>query len=242
MKHSSELALLDDAENQLDTIMVTIHLDIQDTQVVTITKLNYFMLWLYCLLQSLKNQILADSYGISLNSLESENNGMELIPNVDSINESLIVLQFSLLYRRLWNYTVLALGCDEQPVTEATVLSNRLILIKFFLDFYFLRPGTHDVQDVSITSPFPGVIRVTGHFIKGSTATGVMIAILNISEINFHLLIRDEHQLELNDTISSVESGEHTVSTFVVDENGLSVNSAAAVPQSVMVEKGNYQI
>ena len=88
------------------------------------------------------------------------------------------------------------------------------------------------------------MIRVTGHFIKGSTVTGVtvMIAILNISEINFHLLTRDKHQLELNDTISSVEGGEHTVSIFVVDKNGLPVNSAAAMPQSVMVEKGNYQI
>ena len=85
------------------------------------------------------------------------------------------------------------------------------------------------------------MIRVTGHFIKGSTATGVMIAILNISEINFHLLIRDEHQLELNDIICSVEGGEHTISTFVVDENGLPVNRAATMPQSVIVEKGNYQ-
>ena len=130
MKHSSELALLDDTENQSDTIMVTIHLDIQDTQVlVVITKLEIICsLWLYCLLQSLKNQILADSYVIYLNSLDGENNGMELVPNIDSINESSIVLQFSLLYRALWNYTVLAHGCHEQPVTEATVLSNRIII------------------------------------------------------------------------------------------------------------------
>ena len=134
MKYSSELALLDDTENQSDTIMVTIHLDIQDTQVLVITKLE-IILWLYCLLQSLNNQILADSYVISLNSFDGENNGMELVPNIDSINESSVVFQFSLLYRRLWNYTVLALGCDEQPVTEATVLSNRIIIIKIFLVF-----------------------------------------------------------------------------------------------------------
>ena len=130
MKHSSELALLDDTENQSDTIMVTIHLDVQDTQVlVVITKLEIMCsLWLYCLLQSLKNQILADSYVIYLNSLDGENNGMEFVPNIDSINESSIVLQFSLLYRTLWNYTVLAHDCHEQPVTEATVLSNRIII------------------------------------------------------------------------------------------------------------------
>ena len=85
------------------------------------------------------------------------------------------------------------------------------------------------------------MIRVIGHFIKGSTATGVMIAILNTSEINFHMLIREEHQLELNDIISSV-GGKYRISTFVVDENGLPVNRAATMPHSVIVEKGNYQI
>lgn len=115
-------------------------------------------------------------------------------------------------------------------------------LYLLFLMFNFLHAGTHDIQDVSITSPLPSKIRMTGYFIKGSTATGVMVAIPNASEIKFHLLVRDRNQLELDDTVSNVEGGQHSVSTFVVDENGLPVNRAATMPQTVMVEKGSYQI
>ena len=37
-----------------------------------------------------------------------------------------IVLELaqSLPYRRLWNYTILAYGCEEHPITDTTELSE----------------------------------------------------------------------------------------------------------------------
>ena len=99
--------------------------------------------------------------------------------------------------------------------------------------------GTHDVQNTSITSPIPSEIRVTGEFIQGSTATGVVIAVLALSEINFYLLTSDRRKLELNGTISSVAGGEYYVSVFVMDENGLPFSRTATIPQNVTAINGN---
>ena len=44
---------------------------------------------------------------------QSEDDGAQLEPQVVMRNESFIIFQVSLLYRRLWTYTVLAHGCDE---------------------------------------------------------------------------------------------------------------------------------
>ena len=80
---------------------------------------------------------------------------------------------------------------------------------------------------------------MTGEFIQGSTATGFVIAVLALSEINFYLLTSDRHKLELNGTISSVAGGEYYVSVFVMDENGLPFSRTATIPQNVTVIKGN---
>lgn len=99
--------------------------------------------------------------------------------------------------------------------------------------------ATHDIQDVSITSPLPGVIRVTGKFIQGSTDIGVMMAIQTNSELyNFHTLHRQENQLHFNDFISNVAGGRHSVSIFVLEGNGLPFNRSAIIPQKVIVIEG----
>ena len=103
----------------------------------------------------------------------------------------------------------------------------------------FLYKGTHDAQGLLVMSPNPGDIRVTGDFIQGSTATGVVIADLKSSEIYFYLLTREIEQLELDDTISNLVDGQHTVSAFIVGEQGLPFSRTATLPQSVLVVKGN---
>ena len=99
--------------------------------------------------------------------------------------------------------------------------------------------GTHDVQGLLITSPSTGEIRVTGDFIQGSSATGVVIADLASSQIQFYLLTREQDQLKLDGTISNLVSGQHTVSAFVMDESGLPFTRTATIPQNVIVMKGN---
>ena len=80
-------------------------------------------------------------------------------------------------------------------------------------------------------------VGVTGDFIQGPTATGVLVATLSTSGINFHLLLRERNQI--HDTISNVEGGPHYVSVFVVEENGLPFIRAATIPQLVVVVNGN---
>ena len=100
----------------------------------------------------------------------------------------------------------------------------------------YLFPGTHDIQGVSITSPYPGAIRIIGYFIQGSTATGVLTAILTTSRIYFHLLTRQGNQLRDEGTFSNVVDGDHYISVFVVDEDGLPFNRTATIlPQVVSV-------
>ena len=136
---------------------------------------------------------------------------------------------------------MLAHGCDQRPVTSTTTLSKYACMNNTCTEnyFLFLCSGTHDIQGLLITSPLPGEIRVTGDFIQGSTATGVVIADLVLSDIHFYLLLRDNEQLELGGTISNLVDGQHTVSAFAVDKNGLPLSRTATIPQNVLVVKGN---
>ena len=99
--------------------------------------------------------------------------------------------------------------------------------------------GTHDIQSILVTSPNPGDIRVTGQFIQGSTTTGVVIADILLSGINFYFLARENDQLELNGTISNLVTGQHVVSAFMADESGLPFIRTATLPQDVVVMQGN---
>ena len=102
--------------------------------------------------------------------------------------------------------------------------------------------GTHDIQNISVSSPQPGEIRVTGYFIQGSTASGVLVAILTRSEIYFHLLSRIRGQPHLEGTISNVVGGQHNVSVFVVEENGLPFSRTASVPEVVFIKNSKQYL
>ena len=41
--------------------------------------------------------------------------------------------------------------------------------------------GTHDIQNVHVSSPLPGQIKVTGDFVDGSTVTGVMLIVYSLA-------------------------------------------------------------
>lgn len=67
----------------------------------------------------------AASYSLSLDPIdEHEENDSLLMPTTDDINESLVILELPLSFRRLWNCTVLAYVCEDQPVTAITELSK----------------------------------------------------------------------------------------------------------------------
>ena len=76
----------------------------------------------------MNNQVLADSYAILLDSLDGVNgdDGIKITPKVtrNQMQNSILVFEVTLPYRRLWNYTVLAHGYEQYPVTSNTILSK----------------------------------------------------------------------------------------------------------------------
>ena len=100
-------------------------------------------------------------------------------------------------------------------------------------------PGTHDIQNMSINSPHPGVIRLTGNFISGSKATGVLaVIVLSTSKILYHFIQRESSGLHVDDKIANVVGGDHVISIFIVEENGLPFNRTASTPRAVSVVQG----
>ena len=98
--------------------------------------------------------------------------------------------------------------------------------------------GTHDIQNISVSSPQPGEIRMTGNFINGSTATGVLAVIITESQIFYHVVEQGSNEQQLDGTILCVVGGEHSISFFVVEESGLPFNRTASMPKVVTVENG----
>ena len=52
--------------------------------------------------------------------------------------------------------------------------------------------GTHDIQNVTVNSPLPGQIRVTGEFVNGSTATGVLLIVYSMSSNDIHYIAKEK--------------------------------------------------
>ena len=89
-----------------------------------------------------------------------------------------------------------------------------------------------------MSSPSPGLIRVTGDFIDSSSATSVLAIIYSAdSRNNIYYVISplstEEETLMTN--ISGLPSGQYNVSVFVLEENDLPFNRSASTPRSVLV-------
>lgn len=86
-----------------------------------------------------------------------------------------------------------------------------------------------------MTSSSAGTIRITGYFIPDSPAIGVLVAILNTTEISFHMLRREGNELHNEGVLSNVKGGQHMVSVFVMEQTGLPFNRAVTMPQNVLI-------
>ena len=87
--------------------------------------------------------------------------------------------------------------------------------------------GTHDIQNISVKSPHPGGVRVTGDFIDGSTAVGALFIVYSINSTLYHLVERMD---KLEAVVSGLPRGEYYMSVFVVEENGEPFRRAATTP------------
>ena len=97
--------------------------------------------------------------------------------------------------------------------------------------------GTHDIQNVSVSSPIPDQVSVTGEFIQGSRATGILITAISETGLEHHLISRDSGNW-IDGVISGLPGGQYTVSVFVVSEDGLPFERAATKPRRITVENG----
>ena len=48
----------------------------------------------------------------------------------------------------------------------------QLLAFPFYTEYHTSITGTHDIQNVTVSFPHPGEIRVAGDFVDSSTATG----------------------------------------------------------------------
>ena len=88
---------------------------------------------------------------------------------------------------------------------------------------------------MSITS-YPGQIRVTGDFIDDSTATGVLITVVNKTNTLLHTITKKSGQNDVGGAIVGLTRGQYTVSVFVVDSDGVPFSRVAIKPRKVFVE------
>ena len=89
--------------------------------------------------------------------------------------------------------------------------------------------GTHDIQNISVSSPHPGQVRVTVYFIQESRATGALVIVYSqLDAICYQHLERDGQTSEI--TIEGLTGGQYRVSVFVSDDT-LPFSRAATPPQ-----------
>ena len=95
--------------------------------------------------------------------------------------------------------------------------------------------GTHDIQNISVSSPHPGQVMVTGDFIQGSTAIGLLVAVNNESYTQYHRGILDV-------IIKGLSAGRYTVSIFSILINGYPSERAATGQRIIEVIGGGNHL
>ena len=89
--------------------------------------------------------------------------------------------------------------------------------------------------------PGPGTVRVTGDFIQGSTATGLLVIVYSQSDDSDIQYVNSEYQGQNMDiTVAGLTSGQYGVSVFVL-ENGVPFLRVATLPRIVYTDVQTQQ-
>ena len=108
--------------------------------------------------------------------------------------------------------------------------------LKTFHELYFmvlLYAGTHDIQNVSVTSyKQTGEVHVCGVFVTGTSATGALIMIYSNELTRYHLAPRGDNG-RLDTAIPNLPGGAYKVSVFTIEENGLPFERVVTRPMNV---------
>lgn len=102
--------------------------------------------------------------------------------------------------------------------------------------------GTHDIQNISVSSPLPGQVTVIGDFLQGSTATEILTILFRRSDshVLYDLAPRRFGAGNIVVTIVGVDSGAYDVFVYAVELEGNRTYLPATVePHSVIVDSSN---
>ena len=123
-----------------------------------------------------------------------------------------------------------------EPGDEANISLLNLFLI-------FSVKGTHDIQNVMVSS-FNSEVRVTGDFIDGSTATGLLILIYSLTDDSDTYYIYKNYEQNVVASVTGLTGSHYGVSVFVVEKNGLPFSRVAAIPSLVenSAQQGLYVV
>ena len=95
--------------------------------------------------------------------------------------------------------------------------------------------GSHDYQNVTVYSSKAGEISVTGDFIPGSLAIGILIVVYSANNdsdtIKYYFIHRSNIRRTI--TMTNLPSGQFKVSVFVVEGNGLPFKRSATTPRNL---------
>ena len=84
---------------------------------------------------------------------------------------------------------------------------------------------------------------MTGYFIQGSTAIGVLIVTINDTNgTQYHLYHCNGDDVQVEGTISGLAGGDHRVSAFILEQSGYPFNRTATTPKSVFVMNGKWNV
>ena len=107
--------------------------------------------------------------------------------------------------------------------------------------------GTHVVQKIMTISRL-GEIVISGEFLEGSTAVGLLAVVYSInnlkaSNVNYFFIKRPTSQKMFSATIHGVfsTSGPHNVSFFAVEENGLPFAHIATKVRELFVHENTVR-
>ena len=86
-----------------------------------------------------------------------------------------------------------------------------------------------------------GEISVTGDFIPGSLAIGILIVVYSAdddSESNIDYRFIHRSNVHTTTCMTNLPSGRYEVSVFVVERNGLPFNRSATTPRDISLNEG----
>ena len=102
--------------------------------------------------------------------------------------------------------------------------------------------GTHDVQNISVTSVVPGELEVSGYLLQHGIAGGLLVMLYSLdlngnNDRYFQVVRRSETD---NNIVSAkyqgLTGGHYGVSVFILEENGLPFGRSAVSPKVVDIK------